>query len=104
MHVLALKTETADKYLDLPVRLMALFEAAYRQSSEYYADPNWSRIVWAKCAYDSECAALADNLWTTDIRANTANPERFADYALQQGLIDHPMTPAELFLPSTMES
>ena len=83
---------------------MALFEAAYRQSSEYYADPNWSRIVWAKYAYDAECAAFADDLWTTGIRANAPNLERFADYALQQGLIDHPMTPAELFHPSTLES
>ena len=104
MHVLALKTETADKHLDLPIRLMALFEAAYRQSSEYYADPNWSRIVWAKYAYDAECAAFADDLWTTGIRANAPNLARFADYALQQGLIDHPMTLAELFHPSTLES
>lgn len=104
MHLVALKDSTVEQYPDLPTILMKAFETAESLSADYLADPNWSRMPWAKYTVEHETAAFGRNLWTSGLKANRANLERFIGYAANQGLIGEAMDPGDLFHPSARDS
>lgn len=104
MHLVALKQDSVDRHPDLPARLMAAFEAAARLSDDYLADPNWSRLPWAKYTMEAERDAFGAALWPSGVRANRANLERFIGYAADQGLIDHTLNVEDLFHASVRDS
>lgn len=100
MHLMALKESCVEQYPDLPAILMNAFASAETLSAGYLADPNWSRMPWAKYTVEKEAGAFGRNLWTAGLQANRANLERFIGYAADQGLIDEAMDPADLFHPT----
>lgn len=104
MHLVALKQDSVERYPDLPARLMSAFDAAAALSCEYLADPNWSRLAWAKYTLEEEHTAFDHTLWPSGIRANRANLERFIGYAADQGLIRDRMDVEDLFHPSVCNS
>ena len=104
MHVVAVKEETTARYPDLPAQLMTAFDDAARIAAEYLADPNWSRLAWAKYSLEDETKAFPESPWTSGVTANSANLERFVGYAHDQGLIDLPLDVAELFHDSVRDS
>ena len=104
MHIVALKEETVARHPELPAQLMAAFADAARIVAGYMADPNWSRLAWAKYTLEEEDAAFPTSLWTSGLAANAANLERFIGYARDQGLIDQPLDVAGLFHTSVRDS
>lgn len=104
MHLVALKDSSVDQYPELPSILMNAFATAESLSSGFLADPNWSRMPWAKYTIEAEAEAFGRNLWTAGLKANRANLERFIGYAAEQGLIASAMDPADLFHPSVRDT
>lgn len=104
MHVVALRDESVARHTDLPVQLMAAFADAGRVAAGYLADPNWSRLAWAKYTMEEEETAFPEFLWTSGVAANVANLDRFIGYARDQGLIDRPLDVAGLFHPSVRDT
>lgn len=104
MHLVALKDSSVEQYPELPSILMKAFAAAESLSAGFLADPNWSRMPWAKYTIEAEAEAFGRNLWTAGLKANRANLERFIGYAANQGLITSAMDPAELFHPSVRDT
>ena len=104
MHVVAVKNETAERYPELPARLMTAFDGATRIAADYLADPNWSRLAWAKYTLEDESKAFPKPPWTSGVAANAANLERFVGYACDQGLIDRKLDVAGLFHDSVRDS
>ncbi len=104
MHLVALKESSAEKHPELPETLMKMFGAADALSAEYMADPNWSRMPWAKYTMEAETDAFGRNLWTSGLQANRGNLERFISYAADQGFIGRAMSPEDLFHPSVRDT
>lgn len=104
MHLVALKESSVNKYPELPGTLMKMFNAADALSADFMADPNWSRMPWAKYTIEAEADAFSRNLWTSGLQANRANLERFIGYAADQGFIGTAMDPEDLFHPSVRDS
>ena len=104
MHVVALRNESVADRPELPALLMQAFDAATAITSNYLADPNWSRQPWAKYALEDEEHAFDRPLWTSGLAANRANLDRFIGYAADQGLIDTAMEAASLFDPSVIDT
>ena len=100
MHLIAVKSDTMETYPTLATDLMNVFADAERIAGTYLADPNWTRLPWAKYAAEEETAAFGKSLWTSGVYANAANLTRFIGYALDQGLIAAPLLVDELFHPS----
>lgn len=101
MHVVALKADLAARHPWLADALMEAFARAWSVAAEYYDDPNWSRLAWARQLVEEERAALGENPWPNGIARNRANLEAFIRYSHDQGLIKAPMPVESLFLEST---
>jgi len=104
MHVMAVKNETIDAHPTLATDLMSVFADAEHIAGTYLADPNWTRLPWAKYTAEEEAAAFGQSLWTSGVAANAANLERFIGYTVDQGLIDAPLPVADLFHPSVRDT
>ena len=104
MHIMALKNEAVDTNPSLATDLMTLFANAEQVAGTYLADPNWTRLPWAKYATEEEDATFGRSLWTSGVAANTANLERFIGYTVDQGLIDAPLAVTDLFHPSVRDT
>ncbi len=104
MHLVALKESSVAKCPDLPAILMKAFGNADALSAEYLADPNWSRMPWAKYTIEAEGDAFGRDLWASGVQANFTNLERFIGYAANQGFVDTAMDPEDLFHPSVRDT
>lgn len=101
MHLIALKAELAAKHPWVADALMEAFARAWAVAAEYYDDPNWSRLAWARQLVDEERAALGEDPWPNGIARNRVNLERFMRYSHDQGLIKAPFPVESLFVEST---
>jgi len=104
MHVVALKADLAARHPWVAAVLMEAFARAWAVATEYYDDPNWSRLAWARHLLEEERAQLGQDLWPNGIARNRANLERFIRYSHDQGLIKAPMPVESLFLESTRDT
>ncbi|HWP27989.1 MAG TPA: ABC transporter substrate-binding protein [Chloroflexota bacterium] len=98
MHVMAFKEALVHAHPWLPGAVFAAFERAKALSREYYADPNWSRLAWARYYEEEEAERLAPDPWPFGLAANRANLARFVEYSYEQGLIGQRMAPESLFV------
>ncbi len=101
MHVIALKADLAAEHPWVADVLMEAFARAWAVAAEYYDDPNWSRLAWARHLLEDEAAQLGEDLWPNGIAGNRVNLERFMRYSHDQGLIRAPMPVESLFLERT---
>ena len=104
MHLIGVHPRIAEERPDLMRDVMRMWEQARMQSEDYYTDPGFSQIVFARQAFDEQRTAFGTNLWTTGFSANRQNLQFFLDDCLDQGLLNKPMTPQDLFHPSTLDS
>jgi 4,5-dihydroxyphthalate decarboxylase len=101
MHVVAFKDEVLRKYPWSARSIMQGFERAKAICRDYYADPNWSSLAWARHLFEEERQCLGDDPWPNGVEKNRANLERFIDYSLDQGLMTQKLSPEELFPAET---
>jgi 4,5-dihydroxyphthalate decarboxylase len=102
MHVVALKTELAEHHPWIATALFETFERAWALARDYYDDPNWSRLAWARLLAEDERAAFGKDPWPNGLAQNRANLERFIRYESDQGLIKAPMPVESLFIEATL--
>lgn len=98
MHVVALKSETVDRYPTLPAALFAAFETARRLARTRWDDPNWSLLIWGRHELERQEAVCGFDPWRNGLEANRKNLERFATYSYEQGLTRRIFTPEDLFI------
>ncbi len=104
MHVVALKAELAEKHPWVAGVLLEAFEQAKTIATDYYDDPNWSRLAWARHLVEEEGALLGEDPWPNGIARNRANLERFIRYSHDQGLVKAPMPVESLFVETTLDT
>jgi 4,5-dihydroxyphthalate decarboxylase len=101
MHVIALKEGVIKKYPWVVESVMEAFEKAKETCKEFYDDPNWSRLAWARHLFEEERSVFGNDPWPYGVERNRANLERFIEYSFDQGLVDRKMNVDELFVKNT---
>ena len=104
MHLVGVLPRVADQRPDLLRGVMNMWEEARKQSEDYYTDPSFSQIAFARQAFDEQRTRVGAHLWTTGFAANRKNLQYFLDDCLDQGLIPQAMTPESLFHPATLDT
>ena len=99
MHVVAFKDDVLKKYPDAAGSVYQAFEKAKMVCRNYWADPNWSWLVWGRQFFEEEQRLLGDDPWPYGLEKNRPNLERFVGYSLDQGLMAKKMALEELFIP-----
>jgi hypothetical protein len=83
---------------------MDMCDEATRLTYEYYDDPNYSLLLFARNELEHQRDILGDDLWTSGLAANRANLERFIDFMVDQQLISAPIPVENLFHPSVVNT
>ncbi len=104
MHILAIRTELADRHKSLCRGLIESFRHAREISWDYFSDPNWSSLIWGRRYYEREHELLGNDPWVFGVSANRRNLEQFIMYSFDQGLISRRLEVDELFHPSVVDT
>lgn len=102
MHILAIRTDLADRHKSLCPGLINSFRHAREISWDYFSDPNWSSLAWGRRYYERERKMFGKDPWVFGVSANRQNLEQFIMYSYDQGLISRRLEPEELFHPSVL--
>ena len=104
MHVLVFKNKLADEFSHLPKALMKMWEEAKIQAAEFYEDPGYSELAFARNAFEEENKMFGADIWPSGLAANRSCLERFMEYLTNQMLIEKPYPLERLFHESVLES
>jgi len=104
MHLLVFKKDLADTYPNLPKALMVMWEDAKKQAAEFYDDPGYSEMAFARNAFEEERKIFGRDPWPTGLMANKDSVKRFMKYLVDQTLLDAPVPMEELFHSSVLDS
>jgi 4,5-dihydroxyphthalate decarboxylase len=104
MHLLAVKEERIRERPTLARELMQLWEAAKQQSHDFYHDPGYALLAFSRNEYERQRAALGSDPWTSGLRANRANLERFIGWMVDQRLLERPVPVESLFHSSVLDT
>jgi 4,5-dihydroxyphthalate decarboxylase len=104
MHVLVYKQELADRHPVLPRALLDMWEDAKRQAAEFYDDPGYAELAFARNDFEEERDLFDADIWPSGLKANRASVERFMKYLTDQTLIEKPYPVEELFHGSVLDS
>ncbi len=104
MHLLAMKPELAERDPALPLAVLRMYDDAVAQMAHYHVDPGYSILPYNR--YEAEAARargqFAKQLWTSGVKANRANIERFIGFMVDQKLLERPLPVESLFHPSVL--
>jgi len=104
MHLIVLQNDAVEKYPDLPRVLMNLWEEAKCISRDYYHDPGFSISALERLHFEHQNCTWGPDIWPSGVRANRINLAEFLEDMLEQGLLARPISVAELFHPSTLDT
>ena len=104
MHVIAFKEDVLKKHPWAGESVMKAFEKAKETCKEFYDDPNWSQLVWARHLFEEQRSVFGGDPWPHGVERNQANLERFIEYSFDQGLVDRKMNVDELFMEKKLPS
>jgi 4,5-dihydroxyphthalate decarboxylase len=104
MHIVAIRSEHADRHPTLCRDLMACFEEARSIAWDYFSDPNWSSLAWGRRYYERERSAFGRDPWTFGVEGNRKNLEQFIMYSYDQRLIGRRLDVDELFHASVLST
>lgn len=104
MHVLVLKQALVDAHPGLPRALMEMWEDAKHQAAEFYEDPGYAELAFARNDFEEEGELFGADIWPSGLAANRASVERFMKYLTDQTLIEKPYPVEELFHESVLDS
>jgi 4,5-dihydroxyphthalate decarboxylase len=104
MHVLVARRSVVERYPELPAKLFELFCQAKRLGREWMRSVPSLNLAW-KNQYIDEERAIFDGRdpWAYGLKANFAALTKFLSYCDAQGISARPVTPYDLFAPSTWE-
>lgn len=104
MHIMAFRNEVVAREPGLPRAVIAMWEEAKRIAAQYYEDPGYSEIAFARNALEQQSELFADDIWPSGFAANRDNIARFIEYSADQGLIAAPYPPERLFHSSVLDT
>ena len=104
MHLVAIRDERVRERPALPRELMALFDEAKRIAWDFYHDPGYALLAFARTEYERQMAVLGADPWTSGLAANRANLEHFVGWMVDQRLLDRPVPVESLFHPSVLDT
>ena len=104
MHLIAIQKPLVDAHPELPLAIMRMWDDAKTLSREFYDDPGYAQLAFARNEFETQADAMAADAWPSGLAANRVNIERFIQYSLDQGLIREPIEVDALFDRSTLDS
>lgn len=104
MHIMAFRNEVVAQSPDLPRAVIDMWESAKRLAADYYEDPGYSEIAFARNAMEHQNALFGADIWPSGFAANRDNIANFIDYSADQGLIGASYEPERLFHGSVLDT
>jgi 4,5-dihydroxyphthalate decarboxylase len=98
MHVVGIRRALVAENPWLPVNVFKAFLAA----KELIDLRNSTVLPWAAAEYERMKSLLGADYWSYHLAPNRHVIEAFTRYAVNQGLIERPIAPEDLFIPSTL--
>ena len=80
------------------------WEDAKHKTVEFYEDPAYSLLVFARNELEWQRDAMGADLFPSGLKANRENLEQFIGYLADQQLIDKPMPVEQLFHESVLDT
>jgi 4,5-dihydroxyphthalate decarboxylase len=104
MHLLVIRRSIVERYPELPQELFELFCRAKREGREWHRLVPSLTMAWKNQYLEEELKVFAGrDPWAYGLKANFAALNKFLSYCYAQGISARPLTPYELFAPSTWE-
>jgi 4,5-dihydroxyphthalate decarboxylase len=104
MHIMAFRNDVVEQEPDLPRAVIGMWESAKRIAADYYEDPGYSEIAFARNALETQEQMFGADIWPSGFAANRDNIARFIEYSADQGLISAPYEPERLFHASVLDT
>ena len=104
MHLLAVKEERLRERPQLARELMQLWEESKTQAHDFYHDPGYAILAFARTEYEHQTDALGPDPWTSGLRANRPNLERFIGWMVDQRLLERAVPVDALFHPTVLDT
>ncbi len=104
MHLLVVKEDLVRKRPALPRELLQLWNESKRQAHDFYHDPGYALLAFARNEYERQAAVLGADPWTSGLKANRANLERFIGWMVDQRLLERAVALESLFDASVLDT
>lgn len=104
MHLLALRQDVAERHPGLPCALIRMWDEAVEHADEYYVDPSFSMLAFARTQYERQHRALGPHPWVSGMAANRRNLEDFIGWCVEHGLVPPGIGIPDLFHASVLDS
>lgn len=101
MHLLAVRPELVRDHPTLPRMLMEVWESAKVLALDFYEDPGYALLAFARNELEWQKREMAADIWPNGLKANRADLERFIMYADDQKLIPERIAVESLFHETT---
>ena len=104
MHVVVMRRSIAERYPDLPEKLFRLFCQAKKLGQDWIRSIPSLTMAWKNQYLDQEAQLFEGrDPWAYGLKPNFAALGKFLSYCDAQGISAKPITPNDLFVPSTWE-
>ncbi len=97
MHLIVVRREVAERRPGLGPDLVAMFDAAMRETWRDYDDANYTLLAWGRNALEEQRRTLGPDPWASGVAANRRNLERFVSDCRDQRLIEGELPVERLF-------
>ena len=104
MHLLALRQEVAERHPELPRELIRMWDESVAHADEFYVDPGFSMLAFARTQYERQHSVLGANPWVSGLSTNRRNLEDFIAWCVAHHLVSPNIGLADLFHPSVLDS
>ena len=104
MHLLVFARDLVEREPWLPKAMMDVWEDAKHKADEFYEDPGFSMLVFARNEYEWQRDNMGPDLFPNGFEANKANLEQFIGYVADQGLIESPIAVESMFDKSVLDT
>ena len=84
--------------------MIDVWEDAKAKTVEFYEDPGFSLLDFARNEFEWQRDTLGADLFPSGLAANRANLEQFIGYVADQGLIEKPIPVDDLFHQSVLDT
>ena len=104
MHLIAFRKPLLEAHPWLAPAIMAMWEELKAQSREFYDDPGYAQLAFARNEFEVQDTEISADPWPSGLAANRRNLEDFVRYSMDQCLIDRPFPVETMFHQSTWDS
>jgi 4,5-dihydroxyphthalate decarboxylase len=104
MHIMAFRNEIVEQNPELPRAVIEMWDSAKRIAADYYEDPGYSKIAFARNAMEHQNDMFGTDIWPSGFAVNRDNIANFIDYSADQGLIGASYEPERLFHASVLDT